>query len=120
MAIVINLINDKEEIKIELSIRSISLGRSRKCDYRIDDKKASGEHCLLYLTDGIATIKDLDTTNGTYLNGSYVSETAIKLGDKITIGDYIELKLNTNEMTAQEKRKHLKEGFQRSKIDYKK
>lgn len=65
------------------------IGRSKKCDVYIKDPFMSKENTLIYLQDGKFLIKDLESTNGTLLNGKQLLSKPAKLkdGDKITIGN---------------------------------
>ena len=64
------------------------IGRSKKCDLFIKDPFMSKENTQIYLHDGKFYIKDLDSTNGTYVNGKRLLDKPAKLkdSDKIKIG----------------------------------
>lgn len=64
------------------------IGRSKKCDVYIKDPFMSKENTLIYIQDGKFYIKDLGSTNGTFVNGKQLLEKPAKLkdSDKITIG----------------------------------
>ena len=64
------------------------IGRSKKCDIYIKDPFMSKEHTLIYLQEGRFYIKDMGSTNGTFVNGKQLLEKPVKLkdSDKITIG----------------------------------
>lgn len=65
----------------------VLIGRSFDCNYVIDSLQASRKHALLMLADGQITLKDLDTTNGTFVNGEKISgSVSISTTDEITIG----------------------------------
>lgn len=63
----------------------VVLGRG-KCDVRVRDPEVSREHCAIELYDGVATLRDLQSANGTVLNGHLVSEHVLKHGDHVKIG----------------------------------
>ncbi len=65
------------------------IGRSKKCDVYIKDPFMSKENTLIYHQDGKFYIKDLGSTNGTFVNGKQLLEKPAKLkdSDKITIGE---------------------------------
>jgi predicted component of type VI protein secretion system len=67
----------------------ISVGRSSKCELQVDDEKMSGRHCRLFLKIDRLEITDLDSKNGTYLNGIRVETSEVFIGDEIRIGDTI-------------------------------
>ena len=64
------------------------IGRSKKCDIYIKDPFMSKENTLIYLQEGRFYIKDMGSTNGTFVNGKQLLEKPAKLkdSDKITIG----------------------------------
>ena len=52
----------------------------------LKDKGASRRHAQIRTKDGVATLTDLGSTNGTRLNGQTVQTRALEDGDRITIG----------------------------------
>jgi hypothetical protein len=74
-----------------LSVGDISsIGRSSKCDVQLsNDEKVSSRHCKLLLKIDRLEIMDLDSKNGTYLNGIRIELSEVFLGDQIKIGDTI-------------------------------
>lgn len=63
------------------------LGRGRDCDIVFDDASVSKAHARVHLADGAATIEDLDSTNGTLLNGRRLEGVAeLRRGDRIGLG----------------------------------
>ncbi|MHC4131205.1 MAG: FHA domain-containing protein [Planctomycetota bacterium] len=62
------------------------LGRRRDCDLRIPLKSISRRHCQINLDNGTIKVRDLNSTNGTLVNGEAVNESVIKAGDKIKLG----------------------------------
>ena len=66
--------------------RSI-VGRSRESDVVVPIPEVSRAHALLWREAGTAWIADLDSTNGTYLNGVEIqSPTTLTPGDTVTLG----------------------------------
>lgn len=64
------------------------IGRALACDVTIDDSYASGRHARLYDRDGHVYLEDLNSTNGTYVNGARVqAQQELRPGDVIRIGD---------------------------------
>jgi pSer/pThr/pTyr-binding forkhead associated (FHA) protein len=103
MAIVL-VIKDMGDVhSVHLSSRPIVLGRSAACDVKISDEKVSGRHLALKLNaQGRVMIKDLETTNGTLLNGANITESYLMIADKLKIGD-VELGLDDSQMSPREK-----------------
>ncbi|MEO9175722.1 MAG: FHA domain-containing protein, partial [Gaiellales bacterium] len=63
-----------------------SIGRSSACDVALDDASASRRHAELRRRGGKTVLVDLDSTNGTLVNGRRVREAPLRAGDRITIG----------------------------------
>jgi FHA domain/Domain of unknown function (DUF1707) len=64
------------------------LGRSRDCDYALDEEFVSRKHAVITYEQGRWRVQDCGSTNGTYLNGWLVKEaTEIHPGDELTLGD---------------------------------
>jgi hypothetical protein len=66
--------------------RRVVLGRSRECDVRIDDPNVSRRHAELLQEGATYWLVDLDSTNGTELNGRRVTRAKLSDGDRITLG----------------------------------
>lgn len=63
------------------------IGRNQICDIVINEDQISGMHCSIYLDDKKnLVIKDLDSKNGTYLNGIKKKTFNFYLGDIVRIG----------------------------------
>jgi len=62
------------------------IGRRNSCDLCIPLMSVSRRHCQLNYDDGVLKIRDLDSRNGTYLNGKRINEAVIQTGDSIKIG----------------------------------
>ena len=81
--------------EIDLGEGDFSIGRNHGNSLQLDDDVVSGEHALLkleqnhYLPEMFdICIRDLDSTNGTYVNNTSVKEEKLKHGDLIRIGSY--------------------------------
>lgn len=62
------------------------LGRVAGCDVVIDDTKCSRRHARLVVQGGVVEIEDLQSSNGTLLNGKPVQKRVLRDGDEIQIG----------------------------------
>ncbi|MCX7945199.1 MAG: diguanylate cyclase [Deltaproteobacteria bacterium] len=73
----------------------ILIGRSDEANIQIDDEGVSRRHAkVTKLADGQVMIIDLGSTNGTFFNGTKISEHILKDGDKIQIGSTTILKFS--------------------------
>jgi pSer/pThr/pTyr-binding forkhead associated (FHA) protein len=61
------------------------IGRRESCDICLRFPNVSGRHCELSFSEGIWSIRDLGSTNGTKVNGQQVPVKALRPGDEIAI-----------------------------------
>jgi pSer/pThr/pTyr-binding forkhead associated (FHA) protein len=62
------------------------VGRHSACDRRLDDPEISRRHCAFSLHDGRVWVEDLQSLNGTRLNGEAVAESrALADGDRLDL-----------------------------------
>jgi uncharacterized RDD family membrane protein YckC len=72
---------------IELLDGEVTLGRSRTATVRVDHESVSRTHAMLTFKKGDAVLKDLNSSNGTYVGGRRVlNETRLADGDRIQLG----------------------------------
>ena len=86
----INLRQDLDfpvEESYEISDNEV-IGRGKKCDISIGDRYLSTKNSRIFKSSGKFYLEDLDSTNGTFLNGESLGDVAMELldGDKITVG----------------------------------
>ena len=62
------------------------LGRHPSCDVVLDDPFVSRVHARLRFHDGVWTIRDLESSNGTKVNGVRVGRCALRPGDRLALG----------------------------------
>jgi pSer/pThr/pTyr-binding forkhead associated (FHA) protein len=64
-----------------------TVGRATGADFIVDAALVSRVHCRLTVSrDGSLELRDLDSTNGTFVNGKRVSFAQLSPGDRVTIG----------------------------------
>lgn len=66
----------------------MTIGRKDDNDIRIDNLAVSGHHAKLLTIFGDSFLEDLNSTNGTFVNGRSIDKHALKNGDVITIGKH--------------------------------
>ena len=72
--------------RVPLGDEPCVIGRSSKCDVQVDQESVSRNHARISrLGDGY-TIRDLGSTNGTYVNDELVDEIVLRDGDQVKIG----------------------------------
>jgi two-component system, cell cycle response regulator len=72
--------------KYNLQTPSMVVGRSSKCDIQIDQESISRNHSKIVNTGKSILVRDLGSTNGTYVNDEPVEEYVLRDGDLIKIG----------------------------------
>ena len=77
---------DGKRREVTLRREVATIGRLAECDVVLKDEGASRRHAQLRTKDGVTTITDLGSTNGTRVNGEAVGSRRLGEGDKITIG----------------------------------
>ena len=76
--------------RIELPDGRHIVGRSHQCDIRIDDRALSREHAAFVVRAGAVTVEDLNSRNGTLLDGQPVrASVPVQIGLPVTLGDRI-------------------------------
>jgi pSer/pThr/pTyr-binding forkhead associated (FHA) protein len=67
------------------SIRTV--GRATGADFIVDAPLVSRVHCRLTVApDGTLEVRDLESTNGTFVNGKRIERTRLKSGDRLGVG----------------------------------
>ncbi|MBI4954223.1 MAG: diguanylate cyclase [Myxococcales bacterium] len=69
-----------------------TIGRSQKADIRLDDDSISRLHVRVTLAGTFVEVEDLQSSNGTMVNGERIAKHALKDGDKIRVGETTILK----------------------------
>ena len=71
-------------------IGGLSVGRSKECDVQIVDRYASSLHARVFSREGRFFVEDMNSTNGTLLNGATLKgEAELIDGDTVEIGDTV-------------------------------
>ncbi len=73
---------------IELTKERTTVGRRPYNDVVIDNLAVSGEHAVFVWRDAQLSVEDLQSTNGTFVNGRAVQSAVLHLGDLIEIGRF--------------------------------
>lgn len=62
------------------------LGRVEDNDFPVNDNSISSHHCQIEVKDGVITVWDLDSTNGTFIDGQPVREAVLRPGQVLCLG----------------------------------
>lgn len=63
-----------------------TIGRSNACHFQIDHASVSGTHCEVQVSDGAVMLKDLGSTNGTFLERAPVTQSLLSSGQRLQLG----------------------------------
>ncbi len=74
--------------EVQLSKDRTTLGRRPYNDIVIDNLAVSGEHAVLLMTGNDVYLEDLNSTNGSYVNGKAVKKQLLQNSDTVEIGKY--------------------------------
>jgi pSer/pThr/pTyr-binding forkhead associated (FHA) protein len=78
---------DGKPTVVQLNRERVTIGRSDRVTVPVNDVYVSDEHALIAEDEGSWTVRDLGSTNGTYLNGAKVTQpTPLAAGDQVRIG----------------------------------
>jgi predicted component of type VI protein secretion system len=72
--------------EIPLDKERITIGRREDNDVRLEDGATSGHHAAIITVLSDSFLQDLNSTNGTFINGKRIQKHALRTGDVITIG----------------------------------
>jgi hypothetical protein len=62
------------------------LGRTEDNDFQISDNSVSSHHCQIDLKDDVITVRDLGSTNGTFLDGQPIQSAVLQPGQVLCLG----------------------------------
>lgn len=79
---------DGRQNEIPLKRQAI-IGRQTDCNIRIPDGGISRHHCELSVGEGSVTLRDLGSSNGTYVNRVKVTQAELSAGDLVAIGNLV-------------------------------
>ena len=87
----------------ELKVDKTTVGRVEDNTFQIPETSVSSHHAEILLRGSEVVVKDLNSTNGTFINGEKVSEAVLKPGQILRLG-MIEMRLETGDAAPPSKR----------------
>lgn len=78
----------REEYRLKEDV-PLTIGRSQDADIPVADDRVSRIHCGIRYSDGDFVLKDLGSSNGTYVNDEKVQTATLKPGDRIRVGSTV-------------------------------
>jgi predicted component of type VI protein secretion system len=88
MARLILSLNGQMMAEYNMSKERYTIGRLPDNDVRIDNPTVSGHHSLIINILNDSFLEDLNSTNGTYVNGKLIKKHALQHGDVVTVGKH--------------------------------
>src|SRR5436190_9112686 len=95
--------------EVQITKDKTTLGRRPYNDIVIDNLAVSGEHAVLQMVGSDVFIEDLNSTNGTYINGKAVKKQLLAHNDTVEVGKY-KIKFMVEDGTDYEKTMIMKPG----------
>src|SRR6266566_7267856 len=90
----------------ELKVEKTTVGRVDDNAFQIPETSVSSHHAEILLRGNDVVVKDLNSTNGTFINGEKVAEAVLKPGQILRLG-MIEMRLETGDNAADASKKAL-------------
>jgi pSer/pThr/pTyr-binding forkhead associated (FHA) protein len=87
----------------DLKTEKTTVGRVEDNTFQIAEPSVSSHHCEVLLHGNDVVIKDLNSTNGTFINGEKISESAIKPGQILRLGQ-VEMRLEIDTPASSSKK----------------
>src|SRR5437016_182111 len=84
----------------ELKVDKTTVGRVEDNAFQIPETSVSSHHAELLLRGHDVVVKDLNSTNGTFINGEKITEAVLKPGQILRLG-MVEMRLETGEAAGQ-------------------
>jgi len=76
----------------ELKVGKTTVGRVEDNMFQIAEPSVSSHHCEIEVRGNEVVVKDLNSTNGSFINGEKISERVLKLGEVLRLGQ-VEMRL---------------------------
>lgn len=73
--------------RVRVTTKPLVIGRSPKCEIQVDQESVSRNHCRIRFEGGEFLVRDLGSTNGTYVNDGLVHDDGrLRHGDQLKVG----------------------------------
>ncbi len=117
MSLILEIADKNMTYHLQLTAKAQQIGRSAKAAVQLEDTMVSGNHMSAHIaSSGRVVIRDLGSTNGTYMNGNLIQETYLHIDDIIHIGQ-VKISLLKSEMSPKEKKLHTR-NFEKTNITF--
>lgn len=88
--VVVRLIpEDGQSVDFAIHENGALIGRNPDADVVVDDSSASWDHARVVVRDGTASVLDLGSSNGTFVNEELIESSMLISGDRLRVGDTV-------------------------------
>ena len=87
----------------ELKAEKTTVGRVEENAFQIPDSSVSSRHCEILLQGNDVIIRDLNSTNGTFINGQQITEATLKPSQILRLGQ-VEVRLESDQPPSAQKK----------------
>lgn len=81
--------SDGSQNEVAFKSDGLVIGRDRGCSVRVPVPSVSRRHCKISAEDGTLVIRDLGSSNGTFVNRKQIEESELNAGDLISVGPVV-------------------------------
>src|SRR5215471_7961884 len=96
MAKLVIISKEHTSLSHELGKQWVTIGRGPGNAFQILESSVSGQHCEVLWRDNQLQVRDMRSTNGTYIKGRLVTEGVLRVGETMHLGE-VELRLEASE-----------------------
>jgi CheY-like chemotaxis protein len=96
MAKLVIISKEHASLSHELGRQWVTIGRGPANAFQILESSVSGQHCEVLWRDNQLLVRDMRSTNGTYINGRMVAEGALRIGETMQLGE-VEVRLEASD-----------------------
>ena len=86
----------------EISTDGVTVGRDLANEICLTDLETSRKHCRISINGNAAQLVDLESSNGTFLNGKSITSSSLNIGDHLNVGQTVFVVLTPNEISNNE------------------
>ncbi len=79
--------------EVPLDRAEFTVGRSSECELHVDDDGVSRRHATFHVKGEKVLVEDLESRNGTFVEGERIERRALRPGDRVRLGPNVELEL---------------------------
>ena len=74
--------------RVQVGTEPVIIGRGAQCEIQVDQESVSRNHCRIRFNGTEFLVRDLGSTNGTYVNDDRIDSAKLKPGDEVLIGRF--------------------------------